>query len=190
MEVLNYLNEIWKNISGFDGLYQASNFGRVRSMDRIVKHGYGGTQVIKQKYLKFDKTNNGYLRVTLSKDGVTKRYLVHRLVWETFNGEIPEGMQINHKSECKTDNRLENLELVTCKENLNYGNHNKKVSDALINNPKISRKVIQYDMEGNIIQEWPSLSEIQRQTGYLVGNIYKCCILKYKQAYNYKWVYG
>lgn len=76
---------------------------------------------VKEKILKPKLTRNGYYRVALCKNSIRKFYLVHRLVFEAFNSTIPEGLQVNHKNEIKTDNRLSNLNLMTCKENVNWG---------------------------------------------------------------------
>lgn len=175
--------EEWKDIKGFEGLYQISNLGNVKSLNY---HMTGKEQILKQEH----SDARGYKRITLSKDGKTIRVLVHRLVWESFNGDIPEGYQINHLDENPCNNNLENLNLVTPQENLNYGKHNQNISLSLINNKVLSRVVKQYDLDGNFIKEWPSLSEIKRQLNYSVGNIFKCCQGKYKQAYKYIWRYG
>ena len=101
--------EEWKPIPGYFELYDASNFGRIRSLK------FGKVKILKP----FGKKD--YLRIELNKDGKRKRYSVHRLVWEAFNGEIPKDMQVNHINEIKTDNSLWNLNLMTPKENTNYG---------------------------------------------------------------------
>lgn len=175
MVVLNYLNEIWKDIPAFEGKYQASNYGRVRSLNYL--------RTGKEQILKLTKNKDGYLVVTLFKNGKRKCFLVHRLVWLTFHGEIPEGYEINHKSEVKTDNRLENLELVTRKENCNYGTRNARLTKAL------SKSVFQYDLEGNLINKWSSTSEVERQLGFYQGNISLCCRGKRKTCGGYIWRY-
>lgn len=110
--------EIWRDIPGYEGLYQASNLGRIRSLDRTVRHNYGGTAVKKGKIL---MPRHGRAQVTFIKDGVRTYPLVSRLVYSTFNGPIPEGMQVNHISEDFTDDQLENLNLMSPKENTNWG---------------------------------------------------------------------
>ena len=112
--------EIWKDIEGFEGLYQVSNLGRVKSMARVVACN-GGYRIAKEKLLKAGKNNWGYMQVILSMDGKSKHWLVHRLVWEAFNGTIPHGLQVNHVDEDKTNNKLENLNLMTPTQNINYG---------------------------------------------------------------------
>ena len=181
METLCYLNEIWQDIPEFEGKYQGSNIGRVKSLN------YNHTG--KEQILKPSKNKDGYLVVNLYKNGKVKYYLVHRLVWMAFNGSIPEGLEINHKSEVKTENNLENLELVTRKENNNYGTHNERIAKTLTNRKDLSKSVLQYDKQGNLIKEWCSLMEVERQLGFANGNISKCCNGRRKTANGYVWKY-
>lgn len=104
--------EIWKPVVGYEGLYEVSSEGRVRSLNYKKQNRI---QVLVQNY------SRKYPYLLLCKDGKIKTHLVHRLVWEAFNGPIPDGMQVNHINEVKTDNRLENLNLMTPKENINWG---------------------------------------------------------------------
>lgn len=167
--------EIWRDIPNYDGLYQASNLGRVKSL----KRPYG----LKEKILKPEILNNGYYQVVLCKKSVKKHYRVHRLVWSAFNGPIPENMQVNHINEIKTDNRLSNLNLMTCKENINFGTGIERRAKQL------SKVVLQFTLEDILIKEYPSTKQVERETGFLQQNISKCCKGKYKQAYGFKWRY-
>lgn len=173
------MKEIWKNIKGYKN-YQVSNLGRIRNLN------YHRMGII--KLLNIEVMNNGYCRVTLSKNCCTKRFFLHRLVYEAFYGKIPFWMVINHKDEKPNNNRLENLMVCTYKENLNWGTRNKRISEKLTNG-KSSKPILQYDLNGNFIQEWPSTMEIQRQLGYFNTVIGACCLNKYKQAYGYIWKY-
>ena len=177
--------EIWNKIPEFEGKYQASNFGRIKSLNYL--------RTGKEKLLKQSLNHNGYLFVKLSKNGKIKNYYVHRLVWIAFNGEIPEGMQINHKSEVKTENNLENLELVTRKENCNWGTRNERlaiaISKTLTNRKDLSKSVLQYDKQGNLINKWSSTNEVARQLGFSQGNISSCCRGERKTANGYVWRY-
>lgn len=116
------LKEVWKDILGYEGLYQVSNWGRVKSLnynrtgnERILKPGLG---------------NRGYYFVNLCKNGKQKSVHIHRLVAEAFLCKIPKGLVVNHLNQNKQDNRLENLEIVTQKENLNHGTCRTRMSAA------------------------------------------------------------
>lgn len=173
------MDEIWKDIKNYEGLYQVSNFGNVRSL------GNGLSNNSKNKLLKVFNRRK-YVGVQLCKNSIKKKYMVHRLVYEAFVGEIPDGMQVNHINEDKTDNRLENLNLMTPKENTNWGTG---IERCHIKNNNRSKPVLQYDLEGNFIKEWPSVMEIERTLNYANSNISACCLNKYKQAYGYIWKY-
>ena len=84
-----------------------------------------------KKFLKPGTTKNGYNYVVLCKKGITKNMFVHRLVWSAFKGAIPKNLQINHKDENKQNNNLSNLELVTPKENTNFGTRNQRIAESL-----------------------------------------------------------
>lgn len=166
------MNEIWKDIKGYEQLYQVSNLGRVK-------------RITTGKILKPNVVRN-YFRIRLCKEGCYKNISIHRLVYETFVGEIPEGMQVNHINERKNDNRLENLNLMTPKQNTNWGTRNERIVSKNTNGIR-SKPVLQYDLDGNLIKEWPSVSEIERKLGFY--HISCCCLGKYKTAYGYIWKY-
>ena len=86
------MNEVWKEIKGYEGIYQASNLGNIRSVDRV---DFAGNRV-KGKVLKQSNNSKGYLKIGLTKYGKTKQFLVHRIIYQTFKGEIPKGYEINH----------------------------------------------------------------------------------------------
>lgn len=109
------MEEIWKEISGYEGYYEVSNQGRVRSLDRKV-----GNRLFEGRILKLDITNKGYYRVMLSKNSSNKRFNLHQLVAMAFLGHIPDGTQrvvVDHINNIKSDNRLENLQLISNREN-------------------------------------------------------------------------
>lgn len=184
MENLNHENEIWKDIPEYEGLYKASNWGRVKTLDKCDIRG----RKFKEKILKLSYDKDGYQHVHLKHFGRDKLWPVHRLVWITFNGVIPEGMQINHINEVKTDNRLSNLNLMTCKENNNWGTRNERISRSKINGKK-SKPVLQFDLNNNLIKEWPSAMEVQRKLNFNQSPIGKCCRNKLDKAYGFKWQY-
>ena len=109
--------EIWKDIKGFEGLYQVSNFGRVKSVDRLVD-GSRGKRKIKSRIMKEYKNQFGYCMISLSKYGKSKQYSIHRLVAEEFIPNISELPQVNHIDGNKENNRADNLEWITNRDNV------------------------------------------------------------------------
>ena len=167
----NNIQETWKDIPGYEGLYQASNLGRIRSFKRN-----------NIRILKPNREGSGYYRVILYLNSVRKNVSVHRLLWTAFNGLIPEGLQINHLNENKADNRLENLSLCTAKENINYGTRNKRAGE------KLCKRIQMLDKNNNILKTFNSLKEAaQFLNKKSHSNISKCLHGKGKSAYEYKW---
>lgn len=121
--------ENWKEIKGFGGNYSVSSEGRVRS------NGLLKGKNSKVRILKTEMSKKGYLRVGLTKDGKQKKYLVHRLVAMAFLDNPNNLPEVNHRNEIKTDNRVENLEWMSRRDNMNYGDRTKKaVTTRFINN--------------------------------------------------------
>ena len=165
--------EHWKSIAGYEGLYEVSDLGRVKSL------WYG-----KDKILKPQNNTHGYLQVGLSKDGQKKTSLVHRLVADEFVPNPNNLTTVNHKDEVKTNNVASNLEWMSQKDNINYGTRNKRVAESL------SKKVQMFDkFTGELLATFPSLMEAERVTGIPHGNISKCCIGKRKSSGGYVWKY-
>ena len=188
-------NEIWKDVLGYEGIYQCSSLGRVKSLSRIDKSGHNRKEIIR----KLHSDEFGYLRVPLYKDGKCKNKQVHRLVWETFNGKIPEDMQVNHINEIKSDNRLSNLNLMTCKENINWGTGIERGHNTLKHSGRC-KPIIQYTKDGEFVKRWNSAREASRELGYRQSAIYSCvsgkqlinskgCTWIPKSAYGYVWKY-
>ena len=173
-ETRNVMNEIWKDVKGYEGLYQVSNLGRVRN---------GRTGRIRK--LTFDE--DGYLQVTLygKKINVTRK--VHRLVAEAFIPNPDNLPCINHKDEDKTNNRVENLEWCTVKYNNTYGDRIEKYRKSNTNGKK-SKPILQYTHDGKFVREWPSMCEIERKKRWSHGNI-GTAIRKNKIAYGFIWKY-
>lgn len=168
------MNEIWKPVLGYEGLYEASNLGNIRS---IKREGTPGKILKPSPHYKW-----GYYHVGIC--GTSKT--VHKLVWEAFNGPIPEGLQINHINENRQDNRLCNLNLMTPKENSNWGTRGKKIQESN------SIPILCYDKEGNFIREYMSAKEAERILNIKGGQAAICRCLKGRipSAYGFVWKYA
>ena len=173
-------NEIWKDIPDYEGYYQVSNMGRVRSVDREVRHSSGGMRILKEKVLKPVMNRDGYLKVGLWKDGKMKKFTIHRLVYSAFCGEIPNELQVNHIDEDKTNNKLENLNLMTPKQNSNWGTRNERFAKTQ------SKPVVALDEDGNVVFEFSSVREAGRN-GFNSGNLTECCLGKRRRHRGYSW---
>lgn len=180
--------EYWKPIPGYEGLYEVSSFGRVRSLDRWVKYSNGKLRLHKGKILILNKTKCGYYIIGLCIKQSKKYYLVHRLVYEAFNGKIPEGYEVNHINEDKTDNRLENLNLMTRKENVNWGTGHQRSAAKQRNHPNESKNIYQYTLDGVLVHVWPSMAEAARN-GFDISAVYRCCMGKKPQYKGFLWSY-
>ena len=115
------MEEIWKDIPGYEGIYVVSNFGKVKSLQRTRKGSYGSIRIVYEKILNHKIDKDGYHIVTLSKEGKTKCIGVHRLVAQAFLPNIYNLPMINHKDENPSNNFVDNLEWCTAKYNRNYG---------------------------------------------------------------------
>ena len=125
------MQEIWKDIIGYEGLYQVSNLGRVRRLSKIITDvSQGGVRkrLFEGRILSQSFVGCGYKSVMLSMNGCVKRYNVHRLVAQAFIPNLNDLPEINHLDEDKTNNCVDNLEWCTAKYNSNYGDRNKKIS--------------------------------------------------------------
>ena len=172
--------EKWKTVKGFEGLYEISNLGNVRSLNY---HNWG---IVKNLTPVMDK--DGYLRVCLSKNGKQYNGTVHRMVAQAFIENPNSFPQINHINEDKSDNRVENLEWCDCLYNNNHGTRNNRISKSKRNTK--CKKVVQTDLNGNVIREWVSLNEIMRVLGFNAAFVARCCHGVKPTAYGYRWQYA
>lgn len=165
--------EIWKDIPGYEGLYQASNTGKIKSLN------YNNTK--KEKILKSKYDERGYLAIELRNKGKRFYTRVHRLVASAFLPNPDNLPQVNHKNEIKNDNRVENLEWCTNDYNCHYGTHYKRVSESNY------KKVNQYDLKGNYIKTFNSINEAKKETK--ATHIGSVCLGKRKTSGGYIWKY-
>lgn len=150
--------ETWKSIKGYEGLYEVSNLGRVRSLDRMVMMVNKGVLC---KSLRHGRILNpclvgdGYCNVNLFKNGKGKHHLVHRLVATAFIPNPENLPEINHKDENKTNNVVSNIEWCSSQYNGSYGNRPNKY--------KV--KINQFDLNGNLMKQFDSVAEVAKEIG-------------------------
>lgn len=169
------INENWKVVVGYEGLYEVSDLGRVRSLN------YNKTGVIQVMKHKVNKL--GYQSVHLSKEGKAKTLYVHRLVAQAFIPNPDNLPEVNHKDENPSNNRVENIEWCDRTYNNNYGSRNEKAAESLC------IPIIQYSKDGTIVALYNGVNDAERQTGVGHSNITKCCKYIRKTAGGYIWRY-
>lgn len=186
------MEEIWKDIQGYEGIYQVSNLGNVKSLN-YRNRGYAQNLV--------PKTNNkGRLWVELAKNRIKKPFQISRLVAETFV-ENPEKLPIvNHKDENPKNNRVDNLEWCTLSYNVRYSikRHPERTRKGIqtgkrncIRNGKLTNlRVYQLTLEGEIVREWDNSTQIKRETGMSDWSISECCRGNRSKAYGFRWQYA
>ena len=167
----------------YEGLYKVSNLGRILSLDYLHT---GKPELMTPVNVK------GYLRVELCKNGERKKCSVHRLVAETFLPNPENKPEVNHIDEDKTNNRVDNLEWKWHKDNCNHGTRNERIGKAnkvvQTNNSKKSKKVLQLSLSGELIREWPSVSECGRN-GFDKGAVSRCCRGEQKTHKGFRFMY-
>lgn len=145
-------------------------------------------QNITKKILIGNKTVDGYYKIKLKlKNGSTKDFYYHRVMWYYFNGEIPEGLQVNHIDEDKSNNVLSNLSLMTPNENINYGTRSKRNGE--IRKGKQRKPIYQFSLDGELVDSYKSARECERKTHFTQTNISKACRGIFKTYKNYIWSY-
>ena len=191
--------EIWKTAvydgEIYEGLYKVSNLGRILSLNYKNTGKPGLMTPVERK--------DGYFKVGLSKNGKTKTCKVHRLIAETFL-ENPENKPcINHKIEGDVGKKINmvifnedgtvdeertTIEWATYEENNNYGTRNERASKANTNG-KLSKRVLQLSLDGDLIREWESTQECGRN-GFDQGNVSRCCNGKLPHYKGFLWMYA
>lgn len=170
--------ENFKDIKGFEGLYQVSDFGKVYSF--VSKREIGQS-----------KDSYGYMVVALYKQRKRKTFKIHRLVADAFIDNPNQYTQVNHIDEDKCNNTVSNLEWCNSHYNANYGNRNEIISNSQKNRKDHSKEVLQYDENMCLLNEYPSAHEAERCTGVYRTNISACCRgnSKYPKAGGFIWRY-
>ena len=177
------MKEIWKDISGYEGYYQISNLGRVKSLDRMVLAGYGSLTSTKGQIMT-PNVKHGYDTVGLCKEGGRSWRLIHRLMAIEFIPNPKNYPIINHIDEDKGNNNVNNLEWCTYQHNNTYGNRlvgwGGRVRD------KLKKPVHQYTLEGVFVKRYDAMIDATKD-GFRQGAISSCCNGKVNTHQGFIW---
>ena len=176
------MKEVWKDIKDYEGLYQVSNLGRIKSLSRFHYTGWGKNKgyIKKEKILTQTLLSIGYYIVTLCKNGESKKMFVHRLVAQAFLDNLNNFPCINHKDENKLNNNVNNLEWCSIKYNVNYGNCITKRANSK------KKPVQRIDKDGNIYT-YLSATDAGKELGINPNFISRCCTGERKTLYGETW---
>lgn len=189
------MQEIWKDVTRYEGRYKISNFGNLKSLDMVVKCRGGKSRLVSGSILKKRYAPNGYIQYVLCKDGKKEYLYAHRLVAMAF---IPNDNnklnQINHIDENKHNNHVDNLEWCTQHYNNTYGTKIERQlrnTDYIEIGKKQSVPVNQFTKDGMLVRKWPSISEVKRVLKLSASDISCCCRnIKVKTVGGFKWEYA
>lgn len=187
-------NEIWKDIPEFEGYYQISTFGRCQSLGRTITQKNGIVKYINGKVKSAISHNSGYLQYSISKDGIVKKFLAHRLVALAFIPNPDNKETVNHKNGDKEDNNKSNLEWSDYSENNshsynvlnNVGGSKNQLGNKGIKH-HLAIQICQLDLDGKLIYEYESLREIDLETNFSRHHVSKCCKGEIQSYDGYKW---
>ena len=190
------MKEIWKDIKGYEGLYQISNLGNVKKI-KNKKYNINKKEVEEKeinKYISIRTHKLGYKYVKLTdKNGIRKNLFLHRLIAQAFIPNPNNYSCINHINGIKNDNRIENLEWCSQKQNVRYAWDNGLCENVrkvcAINGKRKSKKIIQKNKNGEVIKVWNSTMDIERELGILHNNITFCCKHYNRTAGGFIWEY-
>lgn len=183
------MKENWKDIKNYEGLYQISNFGRIKSLKKWCGNKYVQKWTKCEKILKQAKHYHGYKYVILSKNKETKKEYVHRLVARAFLNNDNEYKEINHKDGNKQNNCVENLEWCDRSWNVSHSYKSGLLVPKRSKNNVLSKAVIQYDKNGSFIKKWDCIKDVFRELNIKDISITKCCKNQQKTAGGYIWKY-
>lgn len=185
------MNETWKDVVGFEWLYEVNNFGNIKSLPKIHKIKNWFWYMQKEKILKQREYPNWYLNVCLYKDWKSNVISVHRIVATAFIKNLKAKETINHKDHNKKNNNINNLERMTQQEN-NIYSRKKWINKKKIGEDNVSsKKIVQKSLSWKIIKIWDNWPEIKKELWYCYQTIQRLCRKeKYcYTAYWYKWEY-
>lgn len=181
-------NEEWRDVIGYEGLYQVSNFGRVKRLEFKVIRNNGRKQIWNTKILS-QSPRNEYLRVRLLVNGRKVFKVVHRLVAIAFLENPNHYKEVNHKDENKYNNFADNLEWCDRSYNCSYGSLKERFSKRFKGKKRISKPIFQYTIDGEFVKEWKSGYEI-RKSEFSRGCVIDVCNGVRKTANGYFWSYN
>ena len=173
-------NEIWKDIPEYEGFYQVSSLGRVKSLCHTFKMKNNKTFNVKEKILQPILQKTGYYTFNLCKNTKRKCHSLHRLIATSFIENPLMYTCVNHKDEIKTNNSLDNLEWCTKSYNRKYGTCQERIIDSQ------RKRVVQLNSSGQIVKTWDSVNEAGRN-GFNAGKISLCCNGKRTKHKDYLW---
>jgi hypothetical protein len=184
--------EEWLPVSGYEGLYEISNLGRVKSLER-TKINHGKLQRVPERILRPGRASTGYYTVALNRDGVSVSHCIHVLVATAFvEGRTDEKCVVNHKDETRHNNVSSNLEWCTQEYNLSYGRAPQNRKQTLLRKGtwnKPPRPVVLM-RGGCIVASFESLNEASRQTGIHLSSIWKQCAGRTRRTSDDGWYYA
>ena len=184
------MEEIWKPIKGYEGLYEVSNIGRVKSLPKTVEQYYG-YKITNERILKQSPDRKGYMMAWLYKNKKRNTVKVHRLVANAFIPNPDNKPQIDHINTVKDDNRVCNLRWCTEKENSNNPISYKRNSESKFGcKNHHAKSVEQYAINGDYIKTWSCINDVKRELGFHHSHISQCCSGKRNVAYGFIWKYA
>ena len=182
--------EVWRPVVGYEGLYEVSNHGQVRSLDRYIDTvtvlGEPSQRFCKGRVLKLTENTHGYMLITLHKDRTVETKLVNRLVAQAFIPNPNNLPETNHKDQNPANNRVENLEWCDRIYNLNYADAREKHRRA------VSLPIEQLTKDGQHVAYYLGIKDICRKSNMCRHTIQRCLHgrKRYKSAYGYRWRYA
>ena len=182
------MEEIWKDIKEYEGLYQVSNLGKIRSLPRKTNNQYCNGLIMKPH------NSFGYLKLQLNKNGKYKWFFVHRLVAQAFLNNYSDELQVNHINGIKNDNKICNLEMVTASQNQLHSYRVLKNTPPMKNhfgkNHVAAVKINQYELSGKFIKTWDSIIEASQKLDINGSCICNNCKDRRKTAGGFIWKYA
>ena len=191
-----YCIEVWRDIRGFESLYQVSNIGRVKRLSGYTITKAGWRLPVKERIRAFSLNGQGYYQVVLTGFGKRETFRVHRLVYETFVGPIPEGMQVNHIDENKLNNCVWNLNLMTPKQNTNWATcierrakacSKTKMGTKTYETNGNAKPILQFTLDGEFIKEWACARYAIETLGLNQASLSMCVHGRTKSCGGFKW---